>query len=130
MALAKVSTTFANSEASAGAIVRCATAAAIASIAAARSTGLRIGGSANGTSRSRCGAMRETEPQCGWVAAKGKLDGFAGQGLGFALQQQLGGEGRPVARSARAAGGVAGTALLKWAPAPHLLFLQKIISSH
>jgi len=71
----------------------------------------------------------ETEPQRGWVAAKGELDGFAGQGLGFALQQQLGSEGRSIARSARPAGGVAGTALLKWASPLFLLFLQEIISS-
>jgi len=58
--------------------------------------------------------------------AKGELDGFAGQGLGFALQQQLGGKGRSIARSARATGGVTGTALLKWASP---LFLQEIISN-
>ena len=45
---------------SAGASNPRATAAVIASIAAARSAGLRIGGSANGTNRSRCGAIRRS----------------------------------------------------------------------
>jgi hypothetical protein len=93
---------------------------------------LRIGGSANGTSRSRCGAIRRSRQSrnaC-WVAAEGELDGFAGQGLCLALQQQLGGEGRSIPSPARAAGGVAGTALLKWASPLFLLFLQEIISNH
>jgi hypothetical protein len=72
----------------------------------------------------------ETEPQRGRVATKGEFDGFAGQGFGLALQQQLGGQGRFVATPARAASGVAGTPLLEWAAPLFLLFLQEIISDH
>jgi hypothetical protein len=88
MALAKVSTTFANSAASAG-----------ASNPRADGRGNRlhrggeIGRLAHWRKRQRHQplAMRrdqavETEPQRRRVAAKGEFDSFAGQGFGLALQ--------------------------------------------
>ena len=47
----------------------------------------------------------ETEPQRGWVAAKGQIDSLADQGLGLTLEQRLGSQGGCVARSARPAAG-------------------------
>jgi hypothetical protein len=132
MALAKVSTTFANSAASAGAEqpsgdrrgyrLHC---------------GREIGWFAHRRERQRHQALAmrrdqpvETQTQRGRVAAEGEFDGFAGQSLGFALQQHLGGEGGSVTRATRPTRGIAGTALLKWASPLFLLFLQEIISDH
>src|SRR5208282_4885873 len=133
IALAKVSTTFANSAASAGASAPRATAAAIVSIAAARSAGLRIGGSASGTSRSRCGAIRRSRqsrkaagspPRASSTALRVKASASPSSSRWAACVDRL----RHPCGAARR---IAGTPLLERAPPLFLLFfagLSAVIS--
>ena len=67
----------------------------------------------------------ETEPQRCRVAAEGELDSLPGQGLGLALQQQLGGPVRSVATSAWTALRITGVALLERASPLFCCFCRK-----
>ncbi len=66
----------------------------------------------------------EAQPQCHGVAGERQLDGFAGQRLALAGEQQPGSPVDMVAAPARPAGGIAGSAPGEPpAPVPYSLFL-------
>src|SRR6202040_2622121 len=69
---------------------------------------------------------------CRRIAVEGELDGLAGQGLRFLVQQQLHNLGSAFPRPGRLPGRVAGLTLLEGPPAASpsllLLFLRGIIS--
>jgi hypothetical protein len=68
-----------------------------------------IGGRATSIGRSRCGAMVRSRQSR--IAGEGELDCLADEGLGFAIEQQLGRWRGRVNRATRSAGRIVGALL-------------------